>query len=196
MAQLHLPHMPHSPAWDTLTRSHVSVLKMCLFYAVPLSVVPSAMIYFAGVRYGGNILPALSEIQLQAIGVVFFAVELAMTFLVAYFIQRLGEVIDIKPAYEDAYKLAVVVPTPLWLAPLFLFIPSFMLNLAVGAAALILSGMLIFYTVPSILRVEEEGHAILLSGSILAAGLVAWVAMMFLTLISWSFISSSLLLLI
>jgi hypothetical protein len=56
--------------------------------------------------------------------------------------------------------------------------------------------MLIFYTVPSILKVEEEGHAILLSGSILAAGLVAWVAMMFLTLISWSFISSSLLLLI
>jgi hypothetical protein len=119
-----------------------------------------------------------------------------MTFLVAYFIQRLGEVIDIKPAYEDAYKLAVVVPTPLWLAPLFLFIPSFMLNLAVGAAALILSGMLIFYTVPSILKVEEAGHAMLLSGSILAAGLVAWAAMMYLTLLSWSFISSSLLLLI
>ena len=56
--------------------------------------------------------------------------------------------------------------------------------------------MLIFYTVPSILKVEEPGHAVLLSGSILAAGLVAWAAMMYLTLLSWSFVSSSLLLLI
>lgn len=196
MAQLHMPHTPHSAAWDTLTHSHFSVLKMCLFYAVPLSVVPPAMIYFAGVMYGGNMLPTLTEMQLETIGVVFFMVEIAMTFVVAYIIQRLGDVIDIKPAFGDCYKLAVVVPTPLWIAPLFLFIPSFMLNLALGAAALILSGMLIFYTVPAILKVEEEGHAMLLSGSILAAGLVAWAAMMYLTLITWSFVTSSLLLLI
>ena len=56
--------------------------------------------------------------------------------------------------------------------------------------------MLIFYTVPSILKVEEEGHSVLLSGSILAAGMVAWAAMMYLTLVTWSFASSSLLLLI
>lgn len=192
MAQLH----SHIGAWDTLAHSHYSVLKMCLFYAAPLSVVPPTMIYFAGTMYGGNMLPAFTEIQLQTIGVVFFLVEIAMTFLVAYVIQRMGEVINIKPAYEDCYKLAVVVPTPLWLAPSFMFIPSFMLNLTVGAAALILSGMLIFYTVPAILKVEQPGHAMLLSGSILAAGLVAWAAMMYLTLLSWSFVSSSLLLLI
>ena len=196
MAQLHLPHMPRSAAWDTLTHSHISVLKMCLFYAVPLSVLPPAMIYYAGITYGGHLLPALTEMQLQTIGVVFFMVEIAMTFVVAYLIQRMGEVIDIKPAFEDCYKLAVVVATPLWFAPLFMFIPSFMLNLTMGAAALILSGMLIFYTVPAILKVEEEGHAMLLSGSILAAGLVAWAAMMYLTLITWSFVSSSLLLMI
>lgn len=54
-----------------------------------------------------------------------------------------------------------------------------------------LSGILIFYSVPSILKVEEKGHVILLSGSILSAGLVAWAAMMFLTLISLSVITSS-----
>jgi hypothetical protein len=79
---------------------------------------------------------------------------------------------------------------------LFLFIPSFILNLTVGAAALILSGILIFYNVPSILKVEEEGHAILLSGSILAVGMVAWAAMMYLTFLSWGFITATLPLLI
>jgi len=165
----------------------MSVLRLCLLYAVPLSIVPPAMIYYAGVTYGGQLLPALSVTQLQGIGIVFYVTELAMTFLVAYAIRRLGEFVDIKPAFEDAYKLAVVTPMPLWLAPLFLFIPSFMLNLMAGAAALILSGMLIFYNVGSILKVEEKGHAMLLSGSILAAGMVVWVAMMFLTLLFWGY---------
>lgn len=196
MQQLHLPHMPRILGWDTLTRSHLSVAKLFFLYALPLSVLPPVMVHYAGVEYSAHLMPALSEIQLQTVAILFFLAELAMTFVVAFVIQRLGEVIDIKPAFEDAYKLAVVVPTPLWLAPLFLFIPSFMLNITVGAVALILSGMLIFYSVPPILKVEDEGHAILLSGSILAAGLVAWVAMMYLTLISWSWVGSSLLLLI
>jgi len=194
MAQLHMPHMPHFAAWDTLTHSHISVLRMCLFYAVPLSIVPPAMIYYVGMVYGGSLLPALSMMQLQTIAVTFFLVEVAMTFVVAYAIQRTCGIIDMKPAYEDCYKLAVVVPTPLWLVPLFMFIPSFMLNLSAGSAALIFSGLLIFYAVPSILKVEEPGHAVLLSGSILAVGLVAWGAMMYLGLLTWSFVSSSLLL--
>ncbi|HEY0666401.1 MAG TPA: YIP1 family protein [Gallionella sp.] len=183
-------------AWDTFTHRHISVLKMCLFYAVPLSIVPPAMIYYAGITYGGGLLPSLSMIQLQFIGVVFFVAEIAMTFLVAYIIQRISAVVDLTPTYEDCYKLAVTVPTPLWLAPLFLFIPSFMLNLTVGAAALIFSGMLIFSTVPATMGVEEPGHAMLLSGSILSVGLVAWAAMMYLTLITWSFVSSSLLIML
>lgn len=188
MAQLHLPH---TGVWDAFTHSHMSVLTLFLLYAVPLSVIPPVMIYYAGVTYGGDLLPVMSAMQLQTIGIVFFLTELAMTFLVAYVIQRFGDVIDIKPAFEDAYKLAVVAPTPLWLAPLFLFIPSLIFNVTVVAAALMISGILIFYSVPSILRVEEKGHAMLLSGSILSAGTVAWAAMMYITLITWSMVTAS-----
>jgi hypothetical protein len=173
----------------------MSVLKLFFLYALPLSLLPPVMLHFSGVAYGGRfILPALNEMQLQVIGILFFVAELAMTFLVAYIIQRLGKMVDIKPAFEDAYKLAVVVPTPLWLASLFLFIPSFMLILMVGSAAMIASGILIYYGVPLILKVEEKGHAVLLSGSILAAGMVAWIAMMYLTLFTWSWVTSSMLL--
>lgn len=188
MAQLHLPR---TGVWDAFTHSHMSVLTLFLLYAVPLSVIPPVMIYYAGATYGGELLPVMSAMQLQTIGIVFFLSELVMTFLVAYVIQRFGDVIDIKPAFEDAYKLAVVAPTPLWLAPLFLFIPSLIFNVTVIAAALMISGILIFYSVPSILRVEEKGHAMLLSGSILSAGTVAWAAMMYITLITWSMVTAS-----
>lgn len=188
MAQVRSDHPMLSVAWETLTHTHISVLKLFFLYAIPLSVLPPVMIHYAGITYGGGLLPELSEMQLQLIAVVFFFTEVAMTFLVAYIIQRLAAWVEVKPPFEDAYKLAVVVPTPLWFAPLFLFIPSFMLNLTVGAAAMVLSGVLIYYCTPAILKIEEKGHAMLLSGSILAAGMVAWAVMMYLTLFSWSFI--------
>jgi hypothetical protein len=108
MTQQHL----HSEIWETFTGSRMSVLKLFFFYAVPLSVISPVMIYYAGVTYGGHLLPMLTSMQLQTIGVVFFIAELVMTFLVATVIRSLGEVVNIRPAYEDAYKLAVVVPTP------------------------------------------------------------------------------------
>ncbi|HYR05422.1 MAG TPA: YIP1 family protein [Gallionella sp.] len=190
MTQSGLRHIPQLLGWDAFTHSRMSALKLFLLYAAPLSFVPPIMIYYAGVTYGGQLLPVLKVTQLEGIGIVFYVAELVMTFVIAYVIQRLSELVDIKPAFADAYKLAVVIPTPLWLAPLFLFIPSFMLNLTAGAAALIFSGMLIFYSVPPILGIEERGRAMLLSGSILAAGMVAWATMMYLTLLFWSFDTS------
>ncbi len=175
------------PGWDEFARHHISVLKLFWLYVVPLSVLPPAMIYYAGITYGGGLLPELSVMQLRGIGIVFFVTQLAMTFVLAWLVQRLSEWVEIEAAFEDAYKLVVVVPMPLWFAPLFLFIPSFAVNLAAGAAALILSARLIFSSVQPILKIEEKGRAILLSGAILSAAMVAWAAMMYLTLLYWSF---------
>ena len=104
MAQFHLPHMPHWAMWDTFTHSHMSVLKLFLRYTVPMSILPPAMIYYAGVTYGGQMLPALSASQLVGIGILFYIVELTMTFVVAYVIQQLGEWVQIKPAFEDCIQ--------------------------------------------------------------------------------------------
>lgn len=185
-------HFPEFHGWDYLAHSHMPVASMFLLYALPLSLVPPLMIYYAGTNYGGDLLPEFTRSQLQSIGVVFFLVETAMLFLMATVIRRLGEVIDIKPSYEDAFKLAVIAPTPLWLAPLAMFIPSFEVNLTVGALAILATGSLIYFGVPAIFKIDEKGHAMLLSGTIYAAGLVAWAAMMYLTLITWSLVTSTL----
>jgi hypothetical protein len=184
-------HFPHFQGWDHLARSHMPVARMFLLFALPLSLVPPLMIYYAGTSHGGALLPEFTRGQLQSIGVVFFLAETAMLFLMAMVIRRLGEVIDIKPSYEDAFKLAVIAPTPLWLAPLAMFIPSFAVNLTVGALAILATGTLIYFAVPVIFKIEEKGHAALLSGTIYAAGLVAWAAMMYLTLITWSMVTST-----
>lgn len=192
MPQVHLPRRPHFEAWDALTHAHYSVLQMFLFYALPLSLVPAAMMYFGGGAYGEELLPALSDMQLVAMGILFFLAETAVTFLVAYAVRRLGQVVDIRIAYENSYKLSVMAATPLWLAPLCLFVPNVILNIGANAAALILSGLLVYYNVPAILNVEEGSEATMLSGAILVVGMVAWAAMMFFTFVSWTYVTSSL----
>jgi len=196
MPKVQVPHAPHFVGWDTLTHSHLSVAQMFMLFALPLSLVPPVMIYYAGKTYGGHMLPLLSDAHLTSISILFFIAELVMTFVVAYIIQWLGDWVGEKPAFADCYKLAVVAPIPLWLAPLFLFIPSFTLNLTIASLALVASGVLVFYGTPSILRIEEEkveGATVLLAGSILAVAMVAWAVMMYLTLLSWSFITFNLL---
>lgn len=194
MNQLHIPHLHDVHLWEFLSHSRMSVVEMYFLYALPLSAIAPLMIHYAGTAYGGGLLPSLSSGQLQTISAVFFLAETAMVFLVAALIQRLAAVVDIAPNYADAFKLAIVVPVPLWLAPLFLLIPSFTLNLAAGALAIAASGALIFRAVPEIFKIEDQGRAILLSGFVLLAGLVAWAALMFLTLITWNAVTSTLVL--
>jgi Yip1 domain len=188
MAQTHLPHMPHYERMDTLSKKHTSVMKLFFLYALPLSLVPPVMIHYSGDKFAGNLLPMLSNMQLLATCVIFFVAELAMTFLAAYVIQRMGQAIKRRPVFEDAYKVAVIAPTPLWLAPLFLFIPSVIVNATILAVALIISGILVFYNAATILKVEDEGQAILMSGTIVAIGMAAWAVMMYLTLVTWNWI--------
>lgn len=185
-------HLPEFHGLEHVARAHLSVAKLFFLYALPLSIIPPLMLYYAGTMYRGALLLDFTSAQLQTIGVVFFITELVMLFAMAALIQRIGEVIEFHPSFEDAFKLAVIAPTPLWLAPLFLFIPSFTVNLLVGPLALIAAGGLIYYSVPSVLKVEEKGHAMLLSGWICSAGMVAWAAMMYLTLLTWNAVTSSL----
>lgn len=189
MNMLHLPELHH---FEDIGKRHFSVARMFFLYALPLSLVPPLMFYEAGMRYSSETLFAMNAHQLQFIGLVFFITETAMLFLMAGMVQRLGAVIDIAPSYEDAFKLSVLAPTPLWLAPLALFVPSFTVDLTVGALALILPSLLVYYAVPGILKVEDTGKARLLAGSISAAGMVGWAAMMYVTLLTWNVVTSSL----
>lgn len=186
MAQLSIGRAFRSEL-DSFGRSHKSVWLLFLFYTLPFSLLPPVMLYYADTNYAGSLL-ALGQTQLLTVCGVFFVSELVMTFLAAILVQRICEWADTKPSFEDAYKFAVVVPTPLWIAPMFLLIPSFILNLTVGAGALVLSGILIFYCVPSILKIKSES-IMLASSAILSVGMVAWAAMLYVALLTWGFVT-------
>ena len=90
MQELHKHQMSELVGWETFSHAHLSASKLFLLYALPMSIVPPAMLYYAGITYGGHLLPALNPMQLQSLGAVLFLAELVMTFVVAFVIQHLA----------------------------------------------------------------------------------------------------------
>lgn len=176
-----------SPAkgWGQLMHSQPSIHRLYMLHVIPFSLIPPLMVYFAGSKYGGQFLPALSTSKLLLVGVIFFLVELVVVPVMAVVVRQLVEIAEIKPSYHAAFILAAVAPTPLWLAPLFLLVPSVMLNLAIVSLAMMAAAGLIYYGIPAVFDIQEKGHALLVFGALLIAGVVAWGFLMVSTLLIW-----------
>ena len=177
----------HDEGWAWLMRVHPSVLTMFLFYAAPLSLLPPAMLLYAA-HAGDSMLGNLSMNEAWRLATLFYLAELIMVPLMAAIIQRVGDMVQSRPAYHDAFTFAAVAPTPLWLSSLALFVPSQSFNALVSVAALFASGILIFEGSRRVFHLDDEGSARLLTGSILAAGLVAWAALMGLAFAGWNWV--------
>lgn len=187
MNPLHIFWLFASPAkgWSDLMQSKPSIHQLYMLHVIPLSLIPPLMVYLAGSKYGGQLLPGLSESKLLLVAGIFFLVELVVVPAMAIVVRQLAEVAEIRPSYQAAFILAAVAPTPLWLAPLFLLVPSVMLNLAVVSLALMAAAGLIYYGIPEVFELREKGHALLLFGAVLIAGVVTWGFLMVSTLLIW-----------
>jgi len=175
----------HGEGWDWLMRMHPSVPKTYLFYVLPMSLIPPAMLFYAWANYGGPPLPEITRNEALFLATVFLVAELVMVPIMGRVLQMIGQVANSSPAYQDTFTLAAVVPTPLWLAPLALFVPSLVFNILMMLTALACSAALIFQGVDRTYDLRDEGHSLLVAGSVFAAGLVAWVIMLVLAFVSW-----------
>ena len=175
----------HAEGWDWLMRIHPSVARMYLTYVIPMSIIPPAMLIYASRTYTDIPMLQISADKALFIAAVFFITELIMVPIMGRVVQSIGNVDDAHPPYHDAFALAAVVPTPLWLAPLALFIPNLYFAMVVMLFALGASAALIYQGVDRVFDLTDEGKTLLVAGSVFAAGLVAWVSMMGLAFVTW-----------
>lgn len=180
----------HDEGWKWLADVHPSVARVFAFYVMPMALIPPAMVMYAVSAYGDQFLTPVSMQAAWAMAILFYCCELAAVPVMAAVIQRLGDIVEARPAYHDAFAFSAAVPTPLWLSPLALFIPSLTLMGLAMAAALFISGVLIYRGNYRLFQLNDEGQCRLLSGAILAAGLVAWVILMGVAFVSWGWVVS------
>ena len=178
------PHEPmkmlwsYTDGWLDLVRLHPTVRRMFLLYVVPMSLIPAAMIFYAGLTNHELLVPRVTSGEALLVGVAFFLAELAMVPLMAMVIQQMGELVDIRPDFHDAFMLAAVAPTPLWLGSLALFLPSAPAVLLVMVLAWIASAALIYHGTPPLFDLQDHRKSRLLSHFVIGAGIMAWVALM------------------
>lgn len=176
--------------WSHLVHSKPTISSIFFLHVVPFSLIPPLMLFLAGGKYGGQFFPAMNSSKLLLIGIVFFLVELAVVPVMATLIRQLGELGEIHPSFKDSFIIAAVAPTPLWMAPIFLLVPNALVNVVVIALALMATAGLLYYGIPVVFRMKEQGHATLVFGAVLIAGTVALGFLMVCTLVVWGSIQN------
>jgi len=169
--------------WRHLMQAKYSIHRLYLLHVVPFSLIPPLFVYYAAGNYAGDLLPVLSKPQLLLVSVILFIVELSAVPVVALILRQLAEIAEVHPSYHDAFTLAAVAPTPLWLVPIVFLIPDMLINLVALTMALMATAGFIYYGIPAVFRIKERGHAMLLFGAVLTAGVIAWAFLMVVTLV-------------
>lgn len=164
--------------WLDLEKAHPSLVKLFAFLVLPLSLLPPAMLYFAGTHYGDEIIAGYSGKPWALIAIAFFLAETATFFAMGWFIGQVANSQDVKMDAHDAYMLAGIVPVPMWLSSLALLIPSLLLNAVVSLLALTLSLGLIYHGVYALCHMHEEVVAAGITQTVMGAGLAAWALLM------------------
>jgi hypothetical protein len=170
--------------WQDVARMHPTVPRLMLFYVVPMSLIPPAMFVFAVASGGGELFPALvpsmSLAESLLVAAVFFAAEIGMVLLMGSLIRETGELVDAQLPYGDALLLAAIAPTPLWLGSLALLVPSLPVIASVLAIAWLGCAALVRHGVTRLFSMTDAARARILARHVLAAGVLAWLALMIL----------------
>lgn len=178
--------------WQELIRVHPSVARLFTLYVMPMSLIPPLMFLYSMLVTPGAVFPPLvpqvSLGEALAVAAAFYVVSLAMVGLMASIIQQMGDVVSVKPVYQDAFTLAAVAPTPLWLSALALFIPFTWVNVVAVALAWVASAALIYHGVYPLFRLDDASRARVMGSFVLAAGIIAWIALLVVLALSLSMI--------
>jgi hypothetical protein len=171
--------------WESLMASQPSMHRLFLLHVLPFAMIPPVMIYFVGKSRTILFFDLLPGSKLILVSLILFFVQLVVVPVMASIIRQLAEIADSHPTYRESFILAAVAPTPLWMAPVFLVVPDIIINIGITSLAMMASAGFIYYGIPTVFKIKEQGHVHLLFGAVLMAGATAWGFLMISTFVIW-----------
>jgi hypothetical protein len=184
MTLISLPRMfvSETEGWESILHARFSLTMLTVFFVIPMSLIPPLMYAYAQIVIPGHVaplvVPPLTVRELVLVGAIFFMIELGMVALMGNYVQQLADSRGFAVRYADAYTLAAIAPTPLWLSTLALSVPSVWFNVLVVAVAWAGSVALIRHGIPPLLKVSDHDKARRLANVITAVGVGAWIALL------------------
>lgn len=185
MSLLSLVKLPLSAeqGWPELEKIHPRLVKVITFIVLPLSLLPPAMLYYAGSHYPATFPVFAGDKDWGAVAAIFFAAEMITLLGMGWLIKQVAESDGLVIDYHDAYLLAAIAPIPLWLSSLALLVPSLVVNAMVTLAALALSCGIIYHGIEGFCHMREDVTAASIVQVVMGAGLVAWALLLLLLIL-------------
>ncbi len=174
-----------SKGWKEVVKKGPPVHQLFIFYVVPLALIPAIIIAHADKTPTWDLLKLINPHSLPLVGTALFVIQLIVVAMMAVVMRQLADLADTKVNFKSAFTLAAICPTPLWLSAIALLIPNSLIVITAVCLAMMASVGLMYYGVPQIYKLRNQGQAMLLFGGILIAGVVAMGFLMVATLVIW-----------
>ena len=164
--------------WDELIRIHPSISRMFVLLVLPLSILPAAMIYYAGGNYGDIFSAGISPRQWHIAAGIFFLAELLTVPAMAWVMHLACRANDVTADYHQCFTLAAIAPIPMWLSSLVLLVPNLLVCVLVGALGLLASLAITYRGMYALFHMHEDLRAMQMATVVTGAGLLAWLVLM------------------
>ena len=177
-----LSQLPFSAdrGWPEIERIHPRLVKLFAFLVLPLSLLPPAMLYYAGTHYPEVFLPQAADRDWGLIAGVFFLAEMVTLLVMGWLIREVAQTNGLRIDNHDAYLLAAIAPIPLWLSSLGLLVPSLAFNVVLALVALGVSCGIIYRGIEGLCHTREDVSAAGIVQIVTGAGLMAWALLLML----------------
>ncbi len=180
MNPLQVPKMFFSfnAGWDELIRIHPSISRIFFVLVLPFSILPAAMIYYAGGNYGDIFFAGASAKQWHIAAAIFYLAELLTVPAMAWIMHLACRANDVPAGYQECFTLAAIAPIPMWISSLVLFVPNLAVGIVVGALGLACSLAITYRGMYALFRMHEDLRAMQMAIVVTGAGLLAWLVLM------------------
>lgn len=176
MSLLKYAKMPFSfqEGWDQIGAVRPSVLKTFFLLVLPLSLLPPAMLLYAGGHHTQAYRLDADLAHWLELAQAFFAAELITVPLMAMVIKQVASTRHISADFGDTYRLAAITAVPMWLSSLGLAIPQMWPMIGVIVLGLGIAASVLYRGCYSVLKMRDPMDAQLLSCEAFAFGAMVW----------------------
>jgi hypothetical protein len=161
--------------WDEIRSIHPAIAKTFWLVIMPFSLMPPAMLIYAGVNHPTAYMSNAVLSQWQDVAVLFFVAELVSVIVMAWSIKQMALSRKIDADFKDTFLLTAITAIPMWLSSLGLAIPNIWATMGLAAIGLAASASLLYHGIFAILKLEDEQDAQALSYASFTVGIFVWV---------------------
>ncbi|MBE9610931.1 YIP1 family protein [Chitinilyticum piscinae] len=159
--------------WRELADDHPSILRSFLLLVLPASLFGAIMVLYAATTAPQAYAPE------AGMGSWYWAA--AVLLLSAWFcVPLMAKIIQhsvhaaVRPPLADCYKLAAIVPLPIWLSALSLFIAIPAVNVICALLGLLASACLLYHGLDALFEHDDSVETIELAYNIFSFGALVW----------------------